>query len=363
MALANIVHYLKHRESMSVDDIRNPLKQSGRLRRALKHQSDPAAICLTIGDPTGIGPEITAKFLQTFHPACDTLSSLPSRLIVLGDLSALERAAEQRHLPLPESFALQYEQWFGSTPGATSYAALEAAVSKIHRGDAALLVTGPISKENLRRLGYRFPDIRKYFSTWPAGCISDPASPICCLCISGSACSLLTRHVALRKVSEALSIPRVQQSIENLLSFLTQRHRIETPSLCVLGVNPHAGEAGGDEEARILQPALNLISKKYGFAIEPPKAADAVFRNFNLNHLRYDAYVAAYHDQGLIPFKMVAGLDAVNVTIGLPFLRTSVSHGTAPDIVGQGIASPASLHAAYELACALVEPTLSNEAL
>jgi 4-hydroxythreonine-4-phosphate dehydrogenase len=170
---------------------------------------------------------------------------------------------------------------------------------------------------------------------------------------------LLTRHVALRKVSEELSIPHIQQSIGSLAAFLKTQCHIEKPNLCILGVNPHAGEIDGDEEERILKPALKLISEKYGFGIEPPKPADAAFRHFDIDNLQYDAFVAAYHDQGLIPFKMVAGLSAVNVTIGLPFLRTSVSHGTAPDIVGQGLADPASLIAAYELALSFLPKTVT----
>ena len=164
---------------------------------------------------------------------------------------------------------------------------------------------------------------------------------------------LLTRHVALRKVSEALTIKGVTHSLSNLAEFFRDHCGIQSPRWAILGVNPHAGEVDGDEEERVLKPALRLIAERYGFGIEPPMSADAAFRHFDVNHLHYDAFVAAYHDQGLIPFKMVAGLSAVNVTIGLPFLRTSVSHGTAYDIVGQGIADPASLMAAYQAAVEL----------
>jgi 4-hydroxythreonine-4-phosphate dehydrogenase len=148
--------------------------------------------------------------------------------------------------------------------------------------------------------------------------------------------------------------------LENLAIFFRMQCQINSPRLCVLGVNPHAGELEGDEETRILKPALKLVSQKFGFGIEAPVAADAAFRHFDINRLDYDAYVAAYHDQGLIPFKMVAGLNAVNVTIGLPFLRTSVSHGTAPDIAGQGIADPCSLIEAYEAAIQLAHGASST---
>jgi 4-hydroxythreonine-4-phosphate dehydrogenase len=170
---------------------------------------------------------------------------------------------------------------------------------------------------------------------------------------------LLTRHVALRKVSETLCIEDVSRSLENLVVFFREAYGLQNPRLCILGVNPHAGEIDGDEEERLLKPALRQVSDQFGFEIPAPIAADAAFRHFDIERLNYDAFVAAYHDQGLIPFKMVAGLNAVNVTIGLPFLRTSVSHGTAEDIVGQGIANPCSLHAAYETALQLTEKAFS----
>jgi 4-hydroxythreonine-4-phosphate dehydrogenase len=167
---------------------------------------------------------------------------------------------------------------------------------------------------------------------------------------------LLTRHVALRRVSETLSVPDVTQSLDSLCLFLRERCGLPSPRLCILGVNPHAGELEGEEEEQILKPAMAVISRKYAIEIEPPAAADAVFRGFNAARPPYDAYVAAYHDQGLIPFKMAAGFKAVNVTIGLPFLRTSVSHGTASDIVGKGVADPGSLICAYQAAIDLSDP-------
>lgn len=304
-------------------------------------------ICLTIGEPTGIGPEITAKFL----------SNLPdnARLLVLGEFESLERTAEQLKLSLPQHSGIRYESISANEPGAVAYASLEAATSLIHQGEASVLVTGPISKENLQAAGLSFSGHTEILQYLARKLYHRAYQSDMLFVYQQFRMLLLTRHVALRKVSEELSIPHIQQSIGNLLGFLKEQCALEKPRLCVLGVNPHAGELDGDEEERILKPALKLLSAKYGLELEPPKAADAVFRGFDINHLPYDAYVAAYHDQGLIPFKMVAGLSAVNVTIGLPFLRTSVSHGTAPDIVGQGIADPASLQSAYELALTFAE--------
>jgi 4-hydroxythreonine-4-phosphate dehydrogenase len=164
---------------------------------------------------------------------------------------------------------------------------------------------------------------------------------------------LLTRHVPLRQVSQTLTVSAAVRSLDNLVRFLRNHQGIETPRIAMMGVNPHAGEIGGEEEREILLPAMAQIEERHQLTLPPPFPADALFRGFNLNQLPFDAYVAAYHDQGLIPFKLVAGFQAVNVTIGLPFIRTSVSHGTAPDIVGQGIADPSSLHEAVQLAFSL----------
>jgi len=310
-------------------------------------------ICLTIGDPTGVGPEITAKFLQQIN--------LNARLLVLGDIPHLERTAAQLQISLPQSENIAYENHASEQPGSVAYACLEAAVSKIHRNEATILVTGPISKENLQNAGIAFSGHTEILQHLARKLYKRPYQSDMLFIYRQFRMLLLTRHVALRKVSEELSIPHIQQSISNLATFLKEHNGIERPRLCVLGVNPHAGELeDGDEEERILKPALQLVSKKYNFVIEPPQPADAAFRHFDINNLSYDAYVAAYHDQGLIPFKMVAGLSAVNVTIGLPFLRTSVSHGTAPDIVGQGLADPSSLMAAYELACSLMKNPIES---
>lgn len=307
-------------------------------------------VCLTIGDPTGIGPEITAKFLQQIQDQ--------TPLIILGDIENLEETASRLNINLPRQSHIQYENMRTEackTPGALAYASLEAAVAKIHSGKAHILVTGPISKENLQEDGIGFSGHTEILQYLARKYYEKPYQSDMLFIYHQFRMLLLTRHVSLRKVSEELSIHGVRHSLDNLMSFLQHYAHIEKPKLCVLGVNPHAGELDGDEEERVLKPALKFVASKYALDIDLPKAADAAFRHFDVNHLQADAYVAAYHDQGLIPFKMVAGLEAVNVTIGLPFLRTSVSHGTAPDIAGQGIADPISLLAAYQLALSFLD--------
>lgn len=323
-------------------------------------------ICLTIGDPTGIGPEITARFLA--HQA-----NLPDDGItirVFGDIANLVQTADTLGIELPETPQrfdyedIQSERFSGQrkSPGLLSYDSIEAAVGQIHEGRALALVTGPVSKENMALAEVPFSGHTEILQHLARKLYGQPYQSDMLFVYRNFRMLLLSRHVALRKVSETLTIRGVSQSLSNLAEFFQAHCKIQAPRLCMLGVNPHAGEIEGDEEERILKPSLKLITEKYGFGIEPPLAADAAFRHFDVNQLNYDAYVAAYHDQGLIPFKMVAGLNAVNVTIGLPFLRTSVSHGTAPDIVGHGLADPCSLIEAYNLAVSLTCPAKPSPA-
>lgn len=310
-------------------------------------------ICLTIGDSTGIGPEIMVKFLhqKASEPDGNTLT-------VFGDIDYLVETAQQLNLNLPEGEHFQYKNLQSQglqtkAIGQIAYESIEAAVAEIHKGQAHALVTGPISKEHLKAAGISFSGHTEILQKLAREYYQQPYQSDMLFMYRQFRMLLLTRHVSLRRVSEVLTVEGIQRSLENLALFFREHCHINSPRLCMLGVNPHAGELEGNEEARILKPALKRVSQQFGFGIEPPVAADAAFRHFDINRLQYDAYVAAYHDQGLIPFKMVAGLNAVNVTIGLPFLRTSVSHGTAPDIAGQSIADPCSLIEAYQTAVQL----------
>ncbi len=331
-------------------------------------QPYPSAIALTIGDPTGIGPEIAVKFLKQHVAGLLAASSNARPLVIYGDIDHLAQTAASLQLDLPQGVNYRYVdvQTHGlgimpKLPGEIAYESLIAATTDIHQGHAQVLVTGPISKAHLEAVGIPFSGHTEILQHQARKLYQRPCQSDMLFVFRQFRMLLLTRHVALRKVSEELTIKGVTRSLSNLAEFFQDYCGIQRPRFCMLGVNPHAGEIDGDEEERVLKPALRLITQKYGFGIEPPMPADAAFRHFDLNHLHYDAFVAAYHDQGLIPFKMVAGLSAVNVTIGLPFLRTSVSHGTAPDIAGQGIADPASLIEAYHNAVELMSPLQNIE--
>lgn len=329
-------------------------------------------LLLTPGDPTGIGPEITVKALQR-------LGELPPlQLTVIGSIAALEKAATSLSLRLPAADTIAYENIEAEQPGAVAYLAIERAVEKIAHKKGDVLVTGPISKRNLAAAGYAYAGhteilehlAHHYF-------LQKEARAEMLFVYKNLRLLLLTRHLALKDVPAALAeTGAVARPIKSLIAYLRHQVKIDEPRLAMLGLNPHAGEVGGgEEEKKYFLPVINAVNAIGASRIEGPFPADAFFRSFASSpsmsigekkslppwgedgwgihpsiDIPYDAIIAAYHDQGLIPFKMLAGYEAVNVTIGLPFLRTSVSHGTAEDIAGQGIAREDSLMAALRAA-------------
>lgn len=303
-------------------------------------------LLLTPGDPTGIGYEITVKALAR-------LGELPKmRLTVIGDMGALEKAAKTLGAAPPQSGDIIFQNIEAKKPGAVAYQALETAVEMLSRGEGESLVTGPISKRNLADAGYALSghteileDLAKRFFKAP------DARAEMLFVYKNLRLLLLTRHVPLKDVPAALAATgAVARPVKTLISYLRNQVGIFDPRIAMLGLNPHAGEIGGDEEKKFFMPIIHAVNAIGASQIDGPFAADGFFRGFDMNATPYSAIIAPYHDQGLIPFKMLAGYEAVNVTIGLPFLRTSVSHGTAEDIAGKGIANEESLMAALKLA-------------
>ncbi len=326
--------------------------------------SNPLTLCVTVGDPTGIGPEITVKLL------CSHAWPEHVKLNIIGHIDSLHQVALSLGLLLPETDAdLCYTNIEGDPiqdAGSIAYQSIVEAVSQIHQGTAHALVTGPISKANLQSSGVIFSghtEILEHLA-WTQFQTQSQADML--FVYQGFRLLLLTRHIPLSQVSTALKLNTVTQSLLNVVDFLKTHEGILSPRLAMLGVNPHAGEVGGDEELNILKPAMAGIEASQWVTFDGPFAADGFFRGFRLDEMTVDAIVSPYHDQGLIPFKMLAGLRAVNVTIGLPFIRTSVSHGTATDIAGRGIASEMSLICAVQQAAQYAQrvqliPIPSNE--
>jgi 4-hydroxythreonine-4-phosphate dehydrogenase len=303
-------------------------------------------LALTIGDPTGIGPEITVKTLQRLGEFADL------ELTVIGSLKTLEKAAADLNLSLPNNNAITYQSVEADLPGSVAYQSLDAAVKLIADKKAQALVTGPISKRNLHAADYKFHGhteileemAQRYFD-------AKDARAEMLFVYKNFRLMLLTRHVALKDVPAAIAKQgAVAKPLKTLISFLRKQLDISDPHIAILGVNPHIGEVGGDEEEKYITPVIKAVNAIGASTLAGPLAADGFFRGFTVQDNPYDAIVAMYHDQGLIPFKLLAGYEAVNVTIGLPFIRTSVSHGTAEDIVGKGTASEASLIAALHAA-------------
>jgi 4-hydroxythreonine-4-phosphate dehydrogenase len=296
-------------------------------------------LVLTPGE--GIGPEITAKIVLS-----DAFPEIS--FIIIGNIIALERAAQGRALP-PRH---RYEHIDEIQAGACCFKALDRAVTYLKAGLAEALVTGPISKANLHAAGYSahgHTEILEALATQYYPDFSGQSDML--FQYKKLRMLLLTRHIPLYQVSQALDPQKIRQSLFNLMTFCPEA----CPQIAILGINPHAGELDeAFEERDILQPLITAFNQSGQVKIHGPFAADAFFRGFSVTETPYQAIVSGYHDQGLIPFKMLAGYEAVNITIGLPFIRTSVSHGTAFDIEGQGVARTESLVAAIEEACRLV---------
>ncbi len=312
-----------------------------------------------MGCPVGIGPEIILKyFLAQGHTH--------QNAVVIGDLAVLQaqarhfkidiacskwmpgKAVPQNSIPVYQVSSLVQSELTWGTPdratGKAMAAYIETAVTLARQGDISAITTCPITKTALQKAGYHYPghtemladlcDTRK-FTMMMAG----PRLRI----------TLVTIHCALTKVSPALTIPGIKKCIELTYITLQRDFAIDTPRIGVAGLNPHAGESGifGREEIDIIEPAVSEL-RQQGISVHGPFPPDTIF--YKAVQGAYDAVVCMYHDQGLIPFKLLHFADGVNVTIGLPIVRTSVDHGTAYDIAGEGVAESTSLERAVAMA-------------
>jgi 4-hydroxythreonine-4-phosphate dehydrogenase len=305
-------------------------------------------IALTVGDPAGIGPEIVLKALASAEkPDADW--------VIYGPLSSLEDRASRFHLAGPEALGCEAVDTeggpfdLGQVSGAAGRAAATAVLSAARdalSGRVAAVVTAPLHKESLRAAGYPWPGHTEMLAE--AAGVSDVAMMFVG---GGLRVALLTIHRSLRSVPDAITDAEVVRVVRlvhrELPRFGAGRRRI-----AVCGVNPHAGEGGlfGREDLDVVAPAVWSLRAE-GLDVLGPLPADTAF--VRAARGEFDAVVAAYHDQGLVPVKLLAFGRAVNVTLGLPFVRTSVDHGTAFDIASAGTADPGSLLEAMKLAAAL----------
>jgi 4-hydroxythreonine-4-phosphate dehydrogenase len=336
--------------------------------------NSPPVIGLTLGDPAGVGPELC---LRALHESAVLAECVP---VLFGDASVLHRL-EQAGLPKVRCRVLSPADWevldtvgepvvvdcsaidvgdfrpgeISAAGGKAAYRYVELAIRAALRGQIAGVVTAPIHKEALRLAGVPHPGHTEIFTALTGARRS-------CMMLRSEALtvSLVTTHVGYADVPRHLSVQRVLDVIE-LTAEALGRMLGRSSRLGVCGLNPHAGEHGlfgQGEEERFVQPAIELARER-GIDVQGPLPPDTAFTT--AQRKRYDALVALYHDQGHIPFKMLAFETGVNITLGLPVVRTSVDHGTAFDIAWKGLADPRSLfaaiHAALELSGGRTRPS------
>jgi 4-hydroxythreonine-4-phosphate dehydrogenase len=315
-------------------------------------------VAVTTGEPAGIGPDLCTELLDTAPQDC--------RVVLIGDRSLFGRArprnarklklrdfdarsqpragVELLHVPLAEP----------ARPGILSTAnaryvleTLDAAIGGCAAGAFQAVVTAPVQKSIINDAGVTFTGHTEYFAKR-----TGTRLPVMLLVGGGLRVALATTHVPLRKVSSALTPSRLEAVLRIVAGDLQAMFGIRRPRMLVLGLNPHAGEGGhlGREEIEVIEPTLVAL-RSAGFDLVGPVPADTAFLPHRLKGI--DAVVAMFHDQGLPVLKHASFGHAVNVTLGLPIVRTSVDHGTALDLAGTRKADPGSLQAAFALALEL----------
>ena len=304
-------------------------------------------VVFSTGDPHGIGPEVILKALPGF------LSSQTIYPIIFGDPNYLKKLRQDLGLPrdldqveVMTAAHYDYPPAWGQLDVAAGQFALQClrcAVQYCRDNKLPLLVTGPINKKAIHLSGSASPGQTELVASFFPG-----AKPVMTFFSDRLRVLLITVHIPLREVPSALHRDELVGKTEVFIEALRSID-LSQPRLALCGLNPHASEEGlfGEEERTILEPAVQILNRKYGpETISGPFPADTIFRKAVANE--FDGVIALYHDQGLIPLKLVAFESAVNVTLGLPLVRTSPDHGTAFEIAGLGVADARSMAAAIE---------------
>jgi 4-hydroxythreonine-4-phosphate dehydrogenase len=341
-------------------------------------------IAVTIGDPAGIGPEIVARLFAGYAPEGSraVLVGAPSAYgpwleqagldaPVLSDASEVARLGPAEPAVVILDTGITDEFFIGrESAGGGKHAgrAIELACELAENRSVAGIVTAPISKKSLNLGDFQYPGHTEMLARYLN-------SPRCQMMMvhEGLRVVPLTRHLPIRDVAEHVTGDSIMTCIRETHAGLVSAFGIPAPRIAVAGLNPHAGDGGviGTEDDEIVAPALETLRSE-GIDVSGPHPADSMFQaaaealgadaaektGAASAPQGYDAYVSMYHDQGLVPFKMLAQRRGVNVTIGLPVIRTSVDHGSAYDIAGRGVAQTDSLLAAYQLAEAVAARTV-----
>ena len=310
--------------------------------------SDLPVLAVTPGEPSGIGPEILLK-LSREHPEF--------RLLAVADLTLLRQAAERlgfddsiiewqpgKHIPAGQLACFPVKMASLAIPGRLNVEnapyfleTIRRAVLLIQAGHAEAIVTGPVHKGIINEAGVPFSGHTEFLAD-----LGNVSQPVMMLTAPGLRVVLVTTHLPLLDVPAAITAEKLEDVIRIAHDSLRRQFGITQPRLQVLGLNPHAGEGGhlGHEEEQVILPVIEKL-RSQGIDLEGPVPADTAFTPPRIEGC--DAVVAMYHDQGLPVLKHLGFGQAVNITLGLPFIRTSVDHGTALDIAGNGQASASSL--------------------
>ncbi|NPA52796.1 MAG: 4-hydroxythreonine-4-phosphate dehydrogenase PdxA [Aquificae bacterium] len=313
-------------------------------------------IGITLGDPCGISPEILLKSLKYLPKAT---------YVIYGSKSILDKLSKQLDIPF-EPLLIKtpleikkegiyliniYDRDFevgkpSVESGKASILFLERATKDILNKNLDALVTLPISKEYTMKAGFKYAGHTDFLVE-----SSKAKEYSMVLACNQLKVALITTHIPLKEVPKYITKQRIISKIELINKELTTKFEIKSPKIAVLGLNPHAGDGGniGKEEIEIIQPACEVLRER-GIYVTNPLSADTAF----CRRKEFDIFVAMYHDQGLIPLKVLCFRKAVNITFGLPFIRTSPDHGTAFDIAGKGLADPSSFIESVKLAHSLI---------
>ena len=316
-------------------------------------------IAISIGDPNGIGLEV---ILKTFNQPEVFDRCIP---VIYGDFEHVKQ--EQQHFGtaapiaalegVPSKGVLHVKSIWDQAPnvvygaqeseaGRAAFLSLQAAVLAVQNGEADALVTAPIHKASIKSDAFPFAGHTHYLADiWGN-------KALMVLVHNNLRVALVTDHIPLSEVTKKLSKSLLFEKAQQLSKSLQNDFGCNTPKIALLGVNPHAGDQGviGSEDDLLLKPVVEQLHQE-GMLLDGPFAADGFFGQ--KSYLKFDAVLSCYHDQGLVGFKTLAFGKGVNVTAGLPHVRTSPDHGTAFDIAGKGIANHASFTAAVEMACSI----------
>lgn len=337
----------------------------------MRAQTGP--IVITMGEPSGIGGEITLKAWQGRNahrlPEFFVIDD-PNRLLALAKRLDWDVAVKRIESPeavldvFPHALpVLPLELAKPSIPGcpqlenaSSVIASIERAVEHVRAGNASAVVTNPIQKKTLYDCGFSYPGHTEFI----AALAENDDQPVMMLVCDQLRVVPVTVHLSLREAIASLSRERIVQTVKATIKALRQDFAIDRPHIMVAALNPHGGEEGvmGREEIDLIGPAVEDL-KQSGYSVTGPMPADTLFHD--RARTAYDAAICMYHDQALIPLKTIDFSSGVNITLGLPFVRTSPDHGTALEIAGTGVADESSLVSALKVAARIAANRIRGE--